>query len=186
MKEFIFTWSIENISYSWYKTLDYIVSPTFIAGPMQNSAWSLKLYPRGRDDSDFLSLYLSREKDSVSRIIAVNFEFSCISADTSKSHLCFILEAFKTFANSGYVGCGESCFMKRHEVFDRRKDFYLPQDILTLQCRMWKRNKDVDEFGQSFGRTRLTIERLSLVENISPTSAVIQKVFIKSKCQNEN
>ncbi|GBN16478.1 Speckle-type POZ protein [Araneus ventricosus] len=184
MKEFIFTWGVENISYSWHKTGEEIVSPTFCAAPLQNTAWTLKLYPRGRDNSDYLSLYLIRERDQVPINLAVNFELSCVYADTSALHSCFVPETFTTFSEGGYYGFGESCFIKRYEVFGRRKTLYLPQDILTLRCRMW-RDEDDDEFGQIFGRTRLTTERIVSVENIYLENLMNKTFNIQSKHQNE-
>ncbi|KAF8777737.1 Kelch-like ECH-associated protein 1 like protein [Argiope bruennichi] len=185
MKEFIFTWRIENISYSSCKTGKQIVSPVFCASAIKNSVWTLRLYPRGIDNSDYLSLFLSRENDSVPEDLAVNFELSCVSSDGSLLHSCLIPETFKTFAKSGDTGFGELCFMSRHDIFGRRKSLYLPKDTLTLRCRIWKNEEGVDEFGEILGCTRLKVERICLVEAIKLEKSVLKTFPIHSKFQNK-
>ncbi|CAL1284119.1 unnamed protein product [Larinioides sclopetarius] len=162
MKEFIFIWNIENISYSWHKTGESIVSPPFIADPIQNSIWTLNLFPRGEVISDYFSLYLYREDNGPQ--LSVNFELSCISDKN-------LLLQSHTFAESDmsftrYLGFGHPRFMSRYEIF-ARKTLYIPGDILTLRCRMWKDEGVAKEFGQKFGRTCLQIERILLTENIN-------------------
>ncbi|GBN16480.1 Speckle-type POZ protein [Araneus ventricosus] len=184
MKEFTFTWSIENISYSWHKRREKIVSPKFFAPPIQFSAWTLRLYPRGFENSDYLSLFLRRETDTACDNLTVNFELSCISADTSPLQARCIPETLKTFTKAEEHGFGELRFLRRHDVFGRRKALYLPKDTLTLRCRMWK-DEDDNEFGESFGRTRLTIERIISVENIKPEIPMYNIVEILSEIQNK-
>ncbi|GBN31499.1 hypothetical protein AVEN_144903-1 [Araneus ventricosus] len=87
MNEFIFTWSIENISYSWHKNRSRINSPSFVADTLENTVWTLRLYPRGNvpmvgsNFDDFLSLYLIRGEDDGPSDFLFNCEFSCVSAN---------------------------------------------------------------------------------------------------------
>ncbi|GBN47807.1 Speckle-type POZ protein [Araneus ventricosus] len=183
MKEFIFTWSIENISFSWHNSEEKIISPSFTAGPIQNSAWTLWLRPRGNLIGDYLSVFLHREEDNGPEILSVNFELSCVSADKSLLHSHVFPESDKAFKkNSGF---GHPRFMRRNEVFFQRKDLYLPRDVLTLRCRIWQNESNVDESGESFGFTRLDIERVLTVENINPQILKENTVCIDLKCQNK-
>ncbi|GBN31498.1 TD and POZ domain-containing protein 5 [Araneus ventricosus] len=76
-------------------------------------------------------------------------------------------------------------FLRRHEVFVRKKALFLPQDTLTLRCRMWKREGDVDKFGQCFGRTRLEIERIVSVAEMNPKINREKTILVHSKKENE-
>ncbi|GBO30833.1 hypothetical protein AVEN_164877-1 [Araneus ventricosus] len=153
MKEFIITWCIENITYSWHKTGEKIVSPTFVAGPIQNSSWVIHLYPRGESLGDYLSLYLQRGEDEGPSDLAIDFEFAFI---TAAGNPYAITEFCRYFAKG--AAFRHERFMGRHEVFFERKDLYLPQDILTLRCRIRTGKGILEESRKSFGRTRLDIE----------------------------
>ncbi|GBN99486.1 hypothetical protein AVEN_33142-1 [Araneus ventricosus] len=162
-----------------------MVSPTFLASSLQNTAWTLELYPRGKGNSDYLSLKLCRVDSQGPENLTVNIEFSCVTADASILNDCFIPETFTNFGYGGYYEFLEPYFIQRHEVFGRRKALYLPRDILTLRCRMWKDIGDANEFGQSFGRTQLVIERIVSVENIDIENSVEKTFRIQSKRKNK-
>ncbi|GBM36940.1 Speckle-type POZ protein [Araneus ventricosus] len=184
MKEFIFIWNIENISYSWHKIGESIISPSFTAGPIHNSVWTLQLYPRGEFDTDYFSLYLGRGVDFGPVNLSINFEFSCISSENLPLNSYTFTEADVSFSMTS--GFGHPRFVRCHEVFIKRKDLYLPRDVLTLRCRMWKDEGIVKEFGQSVGHTRLQIERILLMENTNPKFADENIVYIHSKRQNKS
>ncbi|GBN31493.1 Speckle-type POZ protein B [Araneus ventricosus] len=184
MNEFIFTWSIENISYSWYKNHRHITSPSFVADTLQNTAWTLRLYPRGRllfggDVDDFMSLYLIRGEDDGPSDFLFNCEFSCISANN------LTLESVRPERLASTSGLESIVFLRKHEVFVRRKALYLPQDTLTLRCRMWTCEGDIDQFGQCFARTRLEIERILSVKDMNPGITSMNEIHIHSKRQKE-
>ncbi|GBM90495.1 Speckle-type POZ protein, partial [Araneus ventricosus] len=185
MKEFVFIWNIENISYSWHKTGESIISPLFIAGPIQNSGWTLQLYPRGRNIADYFSLYLNRCEDNGPKKLCVNFELSCISAANSPLQSHTFPESDKSFTKNG-SGFGHPRFISRHEVFFQKKDLYLPRDVLTLCCRMWKNEDIAKEFAQSFGHTCLPIERILVVGNINSEIVEERIVDIHSERQNKS
>ncbi|GBN77544.1 Protein roadkill [Araneus ventricosus] len=187
MKEFIITWCIENITYSWHKTGEKIISPKFVASPIQNSSWVLHLYPRGESLGDYLSLYLQRGEDEGPSDLAIYFEFSFI---TAAGNPYAIKKFFWHFLKGEALG--HQRVMGRHDVFFERKDLYLPQDILTLRCRIWTGKGTQKECGRSFGRTRLDIERISSRVNIGPEKHIGPRRFsngelirIRSKLQNE-
>ncbi|GFY68309.1 hypothetical protein TNIN_219481 [Trichonephila inaurata madagascariensis] len=69
-------------------------------------------------------------------------------------------------------------FVKNDEVFKIRKKDYLPEDVLTAQCRIWDISGSVKKDGYCFARTRIVIEWRSFVWNIRKMSS-----FRKSICQ---
>ncbi|KAF8777738.1 Kelch-like protein 23 like protein [Argiope bruennichi] len=184
MKEFIFIWNVENMSYAWHKTGEEIVSPKFIASPLQDTCWTLRLYPRGRDNSDYFSLFLHREEDDESEDLKIDFELSCISADNRVLYTWLAPNKYVYFSKGSEFG--ESQFIKRLEVFGQKKDLQLPRDILTLRCRMWMDDDgDINEFKQMYGRTQLPIEHIVSVETINLEPLAKKTFQIHSKLQNE-
>ncbi|XP_055943623.1 uncharacterized protein LOC129974876 [Argiope bruennichi] len=184
MKEFIFIWNVENMSYAWHKTGEEIVSPKFIASPLQDTCWTLRLYPRGRDNSDYFSLFLHREEDDESEDLKIDFELSCIFADNRVLYTWLAPNKYVYFSKGSEFG--ESQFIKRLEVFGQKKDLQLPRDILTLRCRMWMDDDgDINEFKQMYGRTQLPIEHIVSVETINLEPLAKKTFQIHSKLQNE-
>ncbi|GBN47385.1 Speckle-type POZ protein [Araneus ventricosus] len=183
MREFIFTWSIRNIGYSWHKTGETIYSPAFTAVPMQNSVWNLQLNPRGSIDDDYLSLFLQRSVDNGPEELSVNFELSCLSSEKSPLYSHFFPESDQYFKRK--TSFGHPRFLRRHEVFVQRKSLYMPRDTLTVRCRMWKDEGDISESGKIFGLTCLEIERILSVDNIKPRIGKEHTVCIHSELQNK-
>ncbi|GFY65735.1 TD and POZ domain-containing protein 3 [Trichonephila inaurata madagascariensis] len=176
-KCFTFTWIIENISYSWHKNGECILSPTFVVDTMAKTKWRLKLYPKREAETEvaFISFVLNRETDSKGpKKFKVCFELSFLAVDGSvlESNGISIKELEK-----GDGWCfGE--FVKNDEVFKIRKKDYLPEDVLTAQCRIWDISGSVKKDGYCFARTRIVIEWRSFVWNIRKMSS-----FRKSICQ---
>ncbi|GBN31505.1 hypothetical protein AVEN_144908-1 [Araneus ventricosus] len=140
MNEFICDWRIESISYCWNKRGE-IVSPSFVADTLQNTAWSLKLFHGGYY---FLSLTLIRGEDDGprDRDFLFSCEFSCVTANN------LTLTSVRKVSAGGELGMGCGASFGRHEIFGHKEDLILPQDILTLRCRMWKSEGDMDKYGQ--------------------------------------
>ncbi|GBN82625.1 Speckle-type POZ protein [Araneus ventricosus] len=185
MNEFIFTWRIENISYSWHENLARINSPSFLADTLQNTVWTLRLNPRakspvtGIDSGECFSLYLIRSEDNGPRDFSFDYEYSLVSANNL---------TLKTLRPESFTAApGRIAFFPtslRQEVFVRKKVLYLQQDVLTLRCRMWKCEGDIDRFGQCFGRTHLEIERILSVADMNPKITRKKTILIHSEKRN--
>ncbi|CAL1284117.1 unnamed protein product [Larinioides sclopetarius] len=169
-KEFSFTWRIENISYSWHKTGDKIISPTFIVGSMEKTCWTLRLHPRGRKNEDYISFYLYREKeDKGPEKISLNYELSFLSPDG----LLVNKDAPKvkgSFAKNMSYGHPRS--VSRDEIFIRKKHLYLHENSITAYCRMWKGEGTICDAQQAFARTHIGVQRVSFVEAVLPKDQV--------------
>ncbi|GBN75853.1 hypothetical protein AVEN_101836-1 [Araneus ventricosus] len=56
-----FIWKVENFSYLWNETDDFLQSPDFYLDIFGGSGWCLKLYPRGRFSyENHVSVFLER------------------------------------------------------------------------------------------------------------------------------
>ncbi|CAL1286291.1 unnamed protein product [Larinioides sclopetarius] len=63
------------------------------------------------------------------------------------------------------------------EIFLRRKADYLPQDILSVRCKIWEGEGNiVHNIGQSSARTRIKIEKNSFLHEVERFSALQSKV----------
>ncbi|GIY35227.1 speckle-type POZ protein B [Caerostris darwini] len=64
------------------------------------------------------------------------------------------------------IECGTSIFIARSKVLIQNKQAYLPQDTLTICCRMWMTDEGICDEGQIFARTRIQFENISFVHKI--------------------
>ncbi|GFS94058.1 hypothetical protein TNCV_1810791 [Trichonephila clavipes] len=176
---YTFTWVTENFSYCWEKNGEYISSPEFATNTIKGSCWRLELYPKGYEckSKDFISFYLHRKsgfKDENFESIACNiaFELSFIAIDGS-------VLVTKLFDKNDFhisMKWGTSAFVKCEEVFRIRRNDYLPGNVLTTRCRIWEQNKEDTEYGHSFARTRIAVERRSFVWNIKQFSSIVESI----------
>ncbi|GBM57771.1 hypothetical protein AVEN_50759-1 [Araneus ventricosus] len=176
--EYTFFWFIENYSYCWHSRGDMLCSPEFTVDELEGSTWYLALYPRGKYNlhSDYASLYLCRQDDGP-EIISLNYQLSVIAVDGSAT----CSESFNyAFRNANEPVSGK--FLKMNEILLRRKSYYLPQDILTVRCKMWKGTGEVHHIGQSSVRSRIGIEKKIFSLRIGK----IQHTPSKCKSDNKN
>ncbi|CAL1299505.1 unnamed protein product [Larinioides sclopetarius] len=62
------------------------------------------------------------------------------------------------------------------EIFLRRKADYLPHDILSVRCKIWKGEKKVvRNTGQSSARTRIRVEKISFLHEVQNFSKLETK-----------
>ncbi|GBN07956.1 Speckle-type POZ protein [Araneus ventricosus] len=165
-KEYKLLWLIENYSYCWHQNKERLLSPKFNA--LDSKAWCLHLFPRGgrEEDSRFIGIYLNRdEKDVGPESILLKCELSILAADGSTLSSTEYNYTFKRGA-----GYGVSQLVQIDEVLLRRRTDYLPQDTLTVCCKMWKDGGNIYKIEQSSARTRIGIEKISflhVVENFA-------------------
>ncbi|GBO31060.1 Speckle-type POZ protein B [Araneus ventricosus] len=164
-KEFSFIWRVENYSFCWHKIGEFLVSPVFVADLIQKTAWTLCLYPRGDEDELFVGCYLQREvNDEGPPSLSMSYEIACLAADGSILKLFEGNKSERTFESG--TGYGTSQFISRSEVLTEKRKSYLPQDTLTLSCRMWIVDENICDATQCFARTRIQVETVSFVHTI--------------------
>ncbi|GIY56577.1 speckle-type POZ protein B [Caerostris extrusa] len=79
---FTITWRIENANFCWQKEGEHISSPEFVVDTLENTKWSLWLYPKGCRDGSHVGLFLHREDScSVVKDIEIDYELSFMAAD---------------------------------------------------------------------------------------------------------
>ncbi|GFY68310.1 TD and POZ domain-containing protein 1 [Trichonephila inaurata madagascariensis] len=173
-KCFTFTWLIENYSYFWQKNDESISSPDFIVDTMANTKWRLDLFPKGDEytDEDFISFNLIRLDDCRGpREYQIFYELSFLGTDGSVLMLTNIIkDSFWKDSSSDAAS-----FVKREVLKFRRKEF-LPEDVLTTRCRMWKSIGQVERNVHCYARTRLEVERRSFLENIKQFSTFQKRI----------
>ncbi|GFY68311.1 TD and POZ domain-containing protein 2 [Trichonephila inaurata madagascariensis] len=158
---FSFTWYIENFSFYWQNRGEEISAPVFIADTIERTKWKLSLHPEGDliEKNDSMSFYLRREEDSKGPTdITIFFEISFLAADGSVLKSSGIHQY--SFARGEGGGFPE---ILKKELFRSQKQQFLPEDILTARCRMWKKFGQIIEERQYFARTRIGIEWRSFV-----------------------
>ncbi|GBN01132.1 hypothetical protein AVEN_189196-1 [Araneus ventricosus] len=172
-KCFIFIWKVENISYSLADEI--IESPSFVVDAMDKTKWKLELYPRGERSVD-VGVYLFRSKDiSDVAIVEVKYELAFIGKDgsvlvsTNTEHAIgnyqrmskMFEHAIGNYRRMSQMS-GEELCVKQEEVYFKRSEF-LPQDTLTVRCRMWKKG---EEMLQDVRRTRIGVEKRTFFWNL--------------------
>ncbi|GFR23872.1 hypothetical protein TNCT_323351, partial [Trichonephila clavata] len=72
------------------------------------------------------------------------------------------------------------------ELFQHERQKFLPADILTARCRMWKKFGQIIEERQCFARTRIGVERRSFVWTVPRFSTCEESTLnIKSILNDE-
>ncbi|GBO14821.1 hypothetical protein AVEN_78962-1 [Araneus ventricosus] len=167
-KEYRFLWFIENYSYCWHDNGEKLVSPDITPNGLKGTSWNLRLYPRGDTDRSRgkISLYLGRSAHDDGPVnFSLRHELSIIAVDGSQ------LKTEKDeFTFMKGPGRGFGCFLDIEEGLLRRKAESLPQDTLSVRCKMWKGEGDIQKVEQFSARTRIGIEKISFlhkVENFS-------------------
>ncbi|GBM88658.1 hypothetical protein AVEN_10495-1 [Araneus ventricosus] len=183
--EYFFFWFVENYSYCWHKNGEKLASPNFTIDELEGRIWNLRLYPRGKNDEDeghiSLSLIRSLEDDEPENV-SIKYELSFLAADGS----AFCCQKSEDEFRRGY-GYGYGKFLKIDKLLSRRNSDYLPEDILTVRCKIWKGEGKVQSIGQSNARSRIRIEKnsfLNVVENFSalqPNVKQTTKILSHSK-----
>ncbi|GFY56061.1 hypothetical protein TNIN_348821 [Trichonephila inaurata madagascariensis] len=167
------TWFIEDFSFCGKKNGESINSLKFgkKIGSMQ---WYVLLYPKGFNDNckDFISFHLYCHRSNVVRDIG--FELSFIAVDGS------VLVSKRIHANDFKPGenWGFDEFVRREEVFNIRREDYLPGDVLTARCRIWVLDEIIARDGHWFARSRIGVQRRSFLWNIEQFSS-----FQESMCE---
>ncbi|GIX83965.1 speckle-type POZ protein [Caerostris extrusa] len=160
---FTFQWSIENISYSGTKKGEAIISPRFAIDNEEKlkvknpTIWYLSLYPRGYENGSLVELCLERENSkSDPEVNQIDYELAWLSKDGSI--ITRVREINKTFLKGS---SGSHSVVKREHVFSTKRSIYIPQDVLTVRCKIFQRNEKPTPRDHHFARSRIAIDKRS-------------------------
>ncbi|KAG8178633.1 hypothetical protein JTE90_010545 [Oedothorax gibbosus] len=152
---FTFVWRIENFSHCLEKRNCCIESPSFAPEPFHRFVWNMKIYPRGNERVNCITYKVSNDS-MLNRTFC--FELAIIGSDGSLTNLKE-LENFSSFLLSF-----SDILIEKEELFGEKKDFYLPQDTLTLNLRLWH---DLPSWwGQTLARTRIGVQKRAIIWKI--------------------
>ncbi|KAF8787841.1 TD and POZ domain-containing protein 3 [Argiope bruennichi] len=173
-----FVWEIENISHCWLSTGERIASPVFIADVLEDTKWSLWLYPMGYTDKNCVSFYLRREEDCTGpNVIKVNFQLSFLDKNGSflTKETVFNWNFKKRNAFAHFIHAS------REKIFVSGKDEFLPNDTLMVQCTIWSKEGTPVKPKLISARTVYKINRRSFVWKIYEVNALKSGVRNKFK-----
>ncbi|GBM91668.1 Speckle-type POZ protein [Araneus ventricosus] len=153
-----------------------IESPAFNADALEGTKWSLRLYPVGNTDANYVSFFLKREKDcSGPENFEVNLQLAFLGKDGSivkeiTSAKCKFMK---------YDSWGVQKFEELERLFVTERETFLPEDTLTVQCTLWTSEEKPDKSKYLFASTAIKVERRSFVWKIDKASTL--KSCIRNK-----
>ncbi|GFT22558.1 speckle-type POZ protein [Nephila pilipes] len=171
--EYTLEWTIENFSYAWQKTGDKLVSPVFVIHQLDNMSFTIELYPRGEEEEEYISCFLTRIIDDSDFEGEIDMKITALSKDDPTP----AYEERLHFQSEHSYGL--SRFLKREDIENDHQ--FLDLDKLTVQCRLnFKYDTDYKFIGMSFARTRILVERVSFThiydKNIGGEKLVLSRM----------
>ncbi|KAF8787839.1 TD and POZ domain-containing protein 1 [Argiope bruennichi] len=171
----VFLWKIENISHWWVKKESRIISPAFIADAIDGTKWTLWLYPNCNDN---IHLYLHREEDCCGpNIVDVKYQLRILSKDDSSVNV--LSESIKFPERT--ISC--SIIALRETVFVAKREAFISEDTLTIQCMIWKKSKIPVKPNHLSARTVFKVNRRSFSWKIAEFSTL--KPGVKTKFKDD-
>ncbi|XP_055924819.1 speckle-type POZ protein B-like [Argiope bruennichi] len=173
---FTFIWTIENI-----RLPIYTKCPIFTAKNLEMTQWSLFLSCASYGDV-FLSIYRERDDDGPDSI-EIKCELSLLRTDG--------LPLIKKVEINKFEICSRIVFdfPDELEVFLGRRNEFLPNDELTIRCRMWRTGTEILKPDLCFARTRFRPNRLSFVWAVREFSSLrtgqVRKLFLDTTSTEE-
>ncbi|GBM99559.1 TD and POZ domain-containing protein 4 [Araneus ventricosus] len=163
------TWAINNFSYCWHKKDEAITSPIFSIFIPEETKWKLLLFPRGTKNGNEIAYFLYREQDcNGAENIEIEYHLETLNADGSILQENSAIE--HTFCKNRRWGYPE--FLNRNLVLKKCRVRYLPDDILTMRCRIKRLAQKSVEIRQIFTRTIIKVEWRSLLWTIQEFSSL--------------
>ncbi|GIY07723.1 speckle-type POZ protein B [Caerostris extrusa] len=162
---FTFVWKL--INFSFYSEPNTLTSPAFVVKALEETTWALHLCPRDKSESESeVTYYLQRMDDAGPESIAVDYELSLVNGRgyTMKSAM------FRNYSFKRKCRDGCAAHALRDEILVEKKSSYLPDDTLTVHCKIWKLEEEAKVVGKCIAQTLIGIEHANIiwtVENFS-------------------
>lgn len=151
------------------KKNEVIRSPVFSAESIRNTKWTLSMKPRDLEGNS-VSCYLHRELyDTGPPDITVCFVLNFLKEDGSVSEEETINYTFTKIKVEGYAF---RQLLKRHVIFIEEKALFLPQDTLTVRCKLRTFFGIATKIVEKFARTVIGVEEKSFDWRIAEFSTM--------------
>ncbi|GBN35829.1 hypothetical protein AVEN_201568-1 [Araneus ventricosus] len=170
---FTYVWAVENVNMFYRKPVQ---SPSFKL-PSVKSEFCIELCLEDQNDQDLMSSKLLRKSDDeFVKVNDMDYELSILAFDGS----CLIKREFFSSRDKTKHGF----YVPRDEVLVQRRSAFLPNNTLTLQCKV-----SLSKVVNCFARTRIRIEKVSLpclIKNIcsfnknSKYAAEVRTTFLRN------
>ncbi|KAF8770767.1 TD and POZ domain-containing protein 1-like [Argiope bruennichi] len=173
-KFFKFIWKIKDFSFVFNRTFSF-ESPTFFVQELRGTKWNIVLYNEQSPLFESIVCRLQRQNyDFGPEHIQINYELSFISGDGTV--ICSQLFIHKTYTRGSshhlsFIGVDKTKMIMH-------KKLSLPNDTLTIRCRIWKC------VGVNSEAVRCTVESRIHTERISVTGTI--ENFCKLKTNSKN
>ncbi|KAF8770793.1 TD and POZ domain-containing protein 3 [Argiope bruennichi] len=131
---------------------------------MERTKW--KLRPDVFISNVFVLLYRDEHDDGPEKI-EIDYELSFLGTDGLPLISRTGTHIFLKGRHSGLQN-----FATKDEIFSSRRTEFLPRDVLTIRCRMWKKGIETPKPDVCFARTRLGLDRHCFVWAIKDFSSL--------------
>lgn len=144
---FSYIWTINNFSFHNKKNGQIIISPTFLTPGKPDIQWYLGLYPKGlaTDSTNFISLYLYLETKVQPINISTKIKFSVLNSKKIEMNTKVFYDLYEK-----QIGYGYPKFLE-HSVLSASKNDLLPDDTLTIMCKVTAGMEVVENCSIDFG-----------------------------------
>ncbi|CAL1292333.1 unnamed protein product [Larinioides sclopetarius] len=147
---YTFIWSIQNYTRPTHLNLQ---SPSFTVDSIEKTKWCLVLHV----NQHCVLCYIKRLADnSILKSMELNFELTVLAGDGSP---------FKEQREAYFHVNHQSKIVKLidNSIFEERRAEFLPRDILTIRCQIWRKESEVLTTDLCFARTQLKLVRRSFL-----------------------
>ncbi|GFR03914.1 hypothetical protein TNCT_527711 [Trichonephila clavata] len=178
---FTFIWRIQNFCYNSHHLFQTLTSPSFHPNKMAMTRWKLIL----KASECSTSCYIQRDFfDNGPEVFTINFETSVLAPDGSAIESTIVRKKDTQFKRNSVFPTIE---LLTAEILQNERDVYLPQDVLTIQCKMWT-DRSCCEIERVYARSTLCTERDLIVQRFelfsSERSYMPSSFQIKSKSKD--
>ncbi|GBN40082.1 Speckle-type POZ protein-like B [Araneus ventricosus] len=180
-----FIWKVENFSYCWYETNDFLGSPRF---DWEGTAWCLKLYPKGRTPhANYVSVYLEMLSPEE---FTIDFEIALLRPNGASEYVKEMKDrGFRRGSKHGF-----DALVVRERLLGAKKSTLLPKDILTIQCCIFPKDFELEAYNEVIARTHIEIERCRLQwkqidytrNNSMPLADSLFQLSVSSESNNQH
>ncbi|CAL1275374.1 unnamed protein product [Larinioides sclopetarius] len=143
---FTYIWTIENTCFPCY-----VESPVFTVKEMEMTKWQIWIFT---ELLDFVSIRIWREDDDGPDSIEIKFELSFLGIHGLPLIEKVDVEKFEKGDDFHF-----SKFADTKNIFCQRRIKFLPEDVLTVRCRMWRIGTGISQLDSCFARTVMRPQR---------------------------